>query len=66
MKGRHFTETSSLAERLLYDVDHLRQQAEQLPHGPAHDAVLRKIRQNETAAHIDQWLSSPGLKCPTP
>jgi hypothetical protein len=65
MKGRHFTQTSSLEESLLYDVEHFRQQAEQLPHGPAHGAVVRKIRQNETAAHISDWLSSPRLRQPT-
>lgn len=65
MKRRHFTQTSSLTEHLLYDIEQLRKQAERLPSGPAQDAVLRKIRQNETAAHISDWLSSPGLQAPT-
>jgi hypothetical protein len=26
---------------------------------------VRKIRQNETAAHISDWLSSPRLRQPT-
>ncbi|MGY2904668.1 hypothetical protein [Bradyrhizobium sp. URHC0002] len=64
MKRRHFIQTTSLAERLLYDVEQLRQQAEKLAPGPAQDTVLRKIRQNETAAHISDWLNSPGLRPP--
>jgi hypothetical protein len=64
MKRRRFTHTSSLAERLLYDVEQLRQQAQKLAPGPAQDTVLRKIRQNETAAHISDWQNSPRLQPP--
>jgi hypothetical protein len=63
-RRRRFTQTSSLLERLLYDTQHLRQQAEELPDGPARDEVERRIRQNETAAHISEWLDSPGLRAP--
>jgi len=28
------------------------------------ETLLRKARQAETAAHMDEWLSSPGLKAP--
>jgi hypothetical protein len=28
------------------------------------EALLRKARQAETAAHIDDWLRSPGLQPP--
>ena len=63
-RRRRFSQTSSLVERLLYDTQHLRELAEGLPPGPEQDEVLRKIRQNETAAHISEWLSSPGLQPP--
>jgi len=63
-KRRRFTHTSSLAERLLCDTRHLRELAEELPPGPAQNEVHRKIRQNETAAHISEWLQSPGLQAP--
>jgi hypothetical protein len=33
--------------------------------GPQMDAVRRKIRQLDTASHISEWLSSPGLRPPT-
>jgi hypothetical protein len=39
-------------------------QAQQLPHGKERDALVRKARQLETASHINQWLSSPGLTPP--
>jgi hypothetical protein len=29
------------------------------------DALLRTARQYEVAAHLDEWLSSPGLQPPT-
>jgi hypothetical protein len=32
--------------------------------GPQRDALLKKIRQLETAARISDWLSSPGLLPP--
>ena len=32
--------------------------------GPQRDALLKKIRQLETAAHVNEWLSSPGLQPP--
>ena len=35
-----------------------------LRRGPKQDELLEKIRQLETAAHIHEWLSSPGLRPP--
>jgi hypothetical protein len=39
-----------------------REEAEKLPHGPEREALLRKARQADTALHMDEWLSSPGLQ----
>jgi len=44
----------------------LEAQVAKLRHGPQKDALLRKIRQLDTAAHISEWLSSPGLQPPEP
>jgi hypothetical protein len=33
--------------------------------GPQKDALRKKIRQLETASHMNEWLSSPGLQTPT-
>jgi hypothetical protein len=35
-----------------------------LPHGHERDTLLRKARQAETASHVHEWLSSPGLQAP--
>ena len=36
-----------------------------LPEGAQRDLLLEKARQAETAAHINEWLASPGLRPPT-
>jgi hypothetical protein len=33
--------------------------------GPQMDALRKKIRQLDTASHMSEWLSSPGLQAPT-
>jgi hypothetical protein len=43
----------------------LEAQITQLKPGPQMDAVLKKIRQLETASHVSEWLSSAGLQAPT-
>jgi hypothetical protein len=32
--------------------------------GPQREELLKKIRQLETASHMSEWLSSPGLQSP--
>jgi len=39
-------------------------EAMDLPPGPARDAMLKKARQLETACHMSEWVSSPGLRPP--
>lgn len=34
------------------------------PHGPDRDVLVKKIRQLDVAAHMNEWLTSPGLKPP--
>jgi hypothetical protein len=43
----------------------LEAQIAQLKPGPQMDAVWKKIGQLETASHMSEWLSSPGLQTPT-
>ena len=64
MQRRHFKNTLTFPDRLSKEADRLGQEAETKPRGPEQDELLRKARQAETAAHIDEWLSSPGLKPP--
>ena len=60
--GHRFIQTKPLRERLLEEARTLRDQARLLPFGPVRDAALRKARQVEAAAYVDDWLSSPGLQ----
>jgi hypothetical protein len=32
-----------------------------MPPGPDRDELLKKLRQAETAMHLDDWANSPGL-----
>ena len=42
----------------------LETQIAKLEPGPEMDALLRKIRQLDTAFHLSEWLSSPELQPP--
>jgi hypothetical protein len=53
-------------EKIAAEKAKLEAQVAQLKPGPQKDALLRKIRQLDTAAHISEWLSSPGLQPPEP
>ena len=65
IKRRRFKQTSSLADRLRENVEQLREQLDLLPPGPEREGLARRIRQSETASHMDEWLKSPGLQPPT-
>ena len=40
----------------------LEAQLAEIKPGPQMDTLRRKIRQLETASHMSEWLSSPGLQ----
>lgn len=61
---RRFKHTASFKERLNQEAASCREQAKLLPPGAVREALLRKARQAETAAHIDDWLRSSGLQPP--
>ena len=62
---RRFKHSQSLEERLADEARRLREAAKSLSPGPERERLLRKARQDETALHMTQWLSSPGLRPPT-
>jgi hypothetical protein len=41
-----------------------KRQAERLPYGKEREELLREASQLETASHINEWVSSPGLSPP--
>jgi uncharacterized coiled-coil DUF342 family protein len=61
---RRFKQVVSLKDRLIQQAQNLRRQAEQMPPGVRRDELMKKARQAETTAHVDDWLSSPGLRPP--
>ena len=52
-------------ERIAAEKAKLEADVARLKPGPKRDALIKKIRQLETASHMSEWLSSPGLRPPT-
>jgi hypothetical protein len=64
MPRRRFKNTLTFPDRLAKAAERFRQEAESKPPGLERDDLLRKVRQAESAAQIDQWISSPVSKSP--
>ncbi|MBR1125055.1 hypothetical protein JQ628_26280 [Bradyrhizobium lablabi] len=60
-RRKNFKDTS---ERLLESAAEARAQAAMLPPGPLQRELLRKAREAETTAHLNDWLTSSGLRPP--
>lgn len=65
IERRRFKQTFTLKDRLAQDIEHLSDQAKNMKPGVALDQILHRIRQNQTASEINNWLGSPGLRAPT-
>jgi hypothetical protein len=64
MKQRRHNSVQPFGPGLSEEAECLREQAKMVPPGIERDELLREARQADTAAHIDEWLSSPGLQPP--
>jgi hypothetical protein len=64
MQRRRLKQTTSLDQRLGEQAKRLRLEAEGTPPGIEREQLIRRARQAETAAHMQEWLSSPGLRPP--
>jgi hypothetical protein len=64
MERRRFKQTVSLKDRLALFAEEVRRKALELRPGPEQDALLKKARQADTAAHLNDWANSPGLRPP--
>ena len=51
-------------DRIAAQKARLEAQVARLRHGPKKDELLEKIRQLETASHMNAWLTSPGPQPP--
>jgi hypothetical protein len=61
---RRVTQTQTLEQRLAVMALEIRAKAQQLKAGPERDAMLKKAREAETAAHLSDWVNSAGLQPP--
>jgi hypothetical protein len=66
MMKRRRSVPHTFEENIAAEKAKLKAQIAKLKPGPEMDALTRKIRQFDTAAHIKEWLSSPGLRPPQP
>ena len=64
MLRRRFKQTQSLEEPLVEEAKRLREEAKLLPPGALREEMIRKARQAETASHMNEWVTSPGLRPP--
>jgi hypothetical protein len=64
MQRRRFKQTIPLDQRLEDEAVRLRQEAENTPPGSEREKLIRRARHAETAAHLQEWLTSPGLQPP--
>jgi hypothetical protein len=64
MQRKRFTQTITLGDRLAKEAARLKQKSRTMPVGKERESLMRKARQLETASHINEWLSSPGLQTP--
>ena len=61
---RRFKQAQSLKDRLGSFAKNVMDKASRMPAGHEQNELLRKARQAEVAAHLDEWINSPGLQQP--
>jgi hypothetical protein len=64
MQPRRFKENGPLDQRLTEKALRLRKEAQGTPPGVMRDQLNGQARQAETALHMLEWLSVPGLQPP--
>jgi hypothetical protein len=64
MERRSFKPSAPLDQRLEEQAKCLRKEAKGNLPGVEREKLIRLARQAETAAHIQQWITSPGLQAP--
>lgn len=61
---RRLKQTAPLKDRLTMRANDVRAQAAKLEPGPEQETMLKRAQLADTAAHIDDWVNSPGLQPP--
>ena len=54
----------TLYERILEEKKRLELQLELLGPGSVRNKLTEKVRQLDVASHLNEWLSSPGVRAP--
>jgi hypothetical protein len=64
-KRSRIVHVKTFKERLAEEAVRFKEAAQKLPPGShAQELLLRRARQAETASHVNEWLTSPGLQPP--
>jgi hypothetical protein len=63
-KRRRIKHTMTFDERLAMSAAQLKEQGRRMPPGREKEALMKRARQTDVAAHINEWLTSPGLRSP--
>jgi hypothetical protein len=61
---RRFKQIKTFKDRLSAFSKDVRDRASLLPPGAEKDELFRKADQADTAARLDEWVNSPGLRPP--
>jgi hypothetical protein len=64
MQRRRFKDVLTFPDDLSQEAERWRAEAGKLRPGTERHHLEKKARQAETAAHIEEWLKSPGLQPP--
>ena len=64
MKRPRFEQDRTVGERLMKEARLARGKAGQLPPGEEREELLKKAREADVTAQIDEWLNSPHLRPP--
>jgi hypothetical protein len=62
--ARLTSKSPTLDERLLDEKKRIEGEAGRIEPGSARNKLLDKLRQLDVAAHMNEWLASPGLQAP--
>jgi hypothetical protein len=62
--ARFLNESPTLYERLTAEKKRLQIELDLAGPGSIRDRLLEKLRDLQTAIHINEWVSSPGLRAP--
>jgi predicted trehalose synthase len=61
---RRINQTALLGQRLIEEAQRLRKEAQGTHPEIERERLIRRARQAETAAHMQEWLTSPGSQGP--